>query len=232
MQSGMLFHSLSDPESDVYVSQTCLVLDGVTAPRAMAQAWQHLVNRTPILRTAVVWQGIDEPVQVVYRHVQVPVAHLDWTHLSEAQRVAELRRVCAMDVNQSFDLTRPPLLRLTVARLSDTSVQLVCSAHHILWDGWSFADVLTDVFAEYTALTGATVAEPVVRRQFRDYLEWLSTQDHEAAGHYWRSVMAGLPAPTPLPYDRSPARAHTSRSSREVSLQLPAEASGRLSDAA
>nr|QEO73592.1 condensation domain-containing protein [uncultured bacterium] len=228
MQSGMLFHSLSESESDIYVSQTCLVLDGVTEPLALAQAWQHVVDRTPILRTAVVWQGIDEPVQVVHRHVDVPVTHHDWTALNEAGRAAGLRRVFEMDVNQSFDLTRPPLLRLTVARLSDTSVQLVCSSHHILLDGWSFADVLTDVFEEYAVLTSGATAEPVVRRQFRDYVEWLAKQDRAVAEDYWRSVMAGLPAPTPLPYDRSPARAHTSRSSREVPLRLSASVSAKL----
>nr|QEO73559.1 condensation domain-containing protein [uncultured bacterium] len=228
MQSGMLFHSLSESESDIYVSQTCLVLDGVSAPLALAQAWQHVVDRTPILRTAVVWQGIDEPMQVVHRHVDVPVTHHDWTDLSEAERAAELNRVFALDVNQSFDLTRPPLLRLTVARLSDTSVQLVCSSHHILLDGWSFADVLTDVFEEYAVLTSDATSKPVVRRQFRDYVEWLAKQDRVVAEDYWRSVMAGLPAPTPLPYDRSPARAHTSRSSREVPLRLPAAVSAKL----
>ncbi|WP_182452929.1 condensation domain-containing protein [Streptacidiphilus sp. P02-A3a] len=63
MQSGMLFHSLdTDTDNgDVYLTHFAAILDGVDDPRQLADAFQHVVDRTPILRTAVVGTGADTP---------------------------------------------------------------------------------------------------------------------------------------------------------------------------
>ena len=45
---------------------------GVSDPRALATAWQRVVDRTPALRSAVVWDGVTEPLQVVHRQVERP----------------------------------------------------------------------------------------------------------------------------------------------------------------
>src|SRR5207302_9349177 len=114
----MLFHSLVDDGAGVYVDQARLTLDGVADPQAFAAAWQRVVDRTPVLRSRVVWQGVDEPVQVVHRHVEVPVAHHDWRGLSDVDRAAELDRLLAVDRARGRDLAAGPLLRFAVARPS------------------------------------------------------------------------------------------------------------------
>ncbi|MEV7868934.1 amino acid adenylation domain-containing protein [Streptomyces sp. NPDC088124] len=228
MQSGMLFHSLDGDGSDVYLTHFAAVLDGVDDPRRLAEAFQRVVDRTPILRTAVLGSGADVPLQIVRRGVQLPVTHLDWSGLSE-----EVRDVCSRSLWESLrtlelDLAEAPLMRLNLARLSETSVQVFWSSHHLLLDGWSFADVLAQVFEEHAVLGGAAVPAPTSRRPFRDYVQWLAEQDNAAAEAHWRRTMAGFTAATPLPFDRAPLVAHASRSSREVSLRLPRERSHRL----
>lgn len=150
-QSGMLFHSLSEPERDMYTGHFGVRLDGVADPGALALAWQRVVDRTPALRTSVVWQDVPEPVQVVHRDVEVPVTHLDWRGLPAAEREEALDRYWDERVGRSLDLTQVPLLRLTVVRLTDTSVEMFWATHHMMVDGWSFSHVLSDVFQEYAA---------------------------------------------------------------------------------
>ncbi|MGH3535910.1 MAG: non-ribosomal peptide synthetase, partial [Pseudonocardiaceae bacterium] len=102
---------------------------------------------------------------------------------------------------------------------------------HVLLDGWSVFQVLSDVFACHAALQRHdTTFEPPHRRPFRDYLQWLGGQDQVEAAEYWRRVLAGFECRTPLPYDRVPAQAHTSSSSQSLSTELNEEDSSRLAE--
>jgi amino acid adenylation domain-containing protein/non-ribosomal peptide synthase protein (TIGR01720 family) len=228
MQSGMLFHSLDGVGGDVYLTHFAAVVDGVDDPRRLAAAFQRVVDRTPILRTAVVGSDVDVPLQVVRRDVRLPVTHLDWSGLSEEDRQERSRSLWEGLRGLELDLAEAPLMRLTIARLTAESVRVHWSSHHLLLDGWSFADVLAQVFEEHAALGGAPAAPPKPRRPYRDYVRWLAEQDDAAAEAHWRRALAGFTAATPLPFDGPPPAAHASRSSRDVSLRLPAERSRRL----
>lgn len=231
-QAGMLFHSLASSADDVYVGHFGAVIDGIADPGALAEAWQRVANRTPALRTAVIWRGISEPVQVVYRHAQVPVSHHDLRDMSSAEQDAEARRLWERCARQQVELHRPPLIRLNLLRLSDTSVRMLWSTHHLMMDGWSFAVLLSDVFDQYAILTGDDTIVPPVHRPFRDYLAWLADQDQAIAEEYWRQTMAGFSAPLPLPFDRPPRAAHRVRSSVEAETRLSAEHSRQLRECA
>ncbi|TWP50722.1 amino acid adenylation domain-containing protein [Lentzea tibetensis] len=80
LQAGMVFHNLLDPGA--YVDTLELVLDGVTDPEQLREAWRRVIARTPALRTSVVWEGVDEPVQVVHRQAH-PLLRIDVTPLGD-----------------------------------------------------------------------------------------------------------------------------------------------------
>ncbi|WP_433273364.1 non-ribosomal peptide synthase/polyketide synthase [Actinosynnema sp. CS-041913] len=204
LQAGMLFHSLVD-DSTAYFNQMRARLSNVDSPERLAQAWQRVVDRTPILRTGIVWEGVDEPLQVVHRDVVVPVEYAPVTD-----------ELVERDAEAGLDLTHAPLMRLVIGRASENEVDLLWTSHHLLLDGWSTAQVFGEVLSEYVG------AVPVARRPFRDYLEWLAGQDPSAAEEHWRGVLAGFTTPTPLPYDRPPTDAHRAESSAQVVLDLPA----------
>ncbi|MDQ2586489.1 non-ribosomal peptide synthase/polyketide synthase [Saccharothrix yanglingensis] len=205
LQAGMLFHDLVD-EGTAYFNQTRVRLTGVTDPRRLGEAWQRVVDRTPVLRSGVVWEGLDEPVQVVRRDVRVPIAYADVTD-----------ELVAADAAAGVDLSAPTLMRLVIGRASDTEVDLLWSSHHLILDGWSTPQVFGDVLAEYAG------TEPTARRPFRDYLAWLGEQDQTTAEEHWRRVLAGVEARTPLPFDRAPEEAHRAESSARVVLDLPSD---------
>ncbi|MGC1734298.1 MAG: non-ribosomal peptide synthase/polyketide synthase [Pseudonocardiaceae bacterium] len=228
LQAGMLFHSLIDAGSGAYVDQARLLLDGVSDPRALAAAWQRVADRTPPLRSAVVWDGVNEPLQVVHRQLDVPTSYYDWRGLSDVERDRELARVLAQDRAAGMDLTVPPLLRLAIATLTDDQVLLVWTSHHVMLDGWSLAQVFTEVCEQYAAIVHGRTPELVTRRPFRDYLQWLDEQDEHQAEEHWRRVLSGFSAPTGLPYDRQPREAHRTESAEKVQIGLCAEESQRL----
>ncbi|WP_410575114.1 amino acid adenylation domain-containing protein [Amycolatopsis sp. cmx-4-61] len=217
-QSGMLFHSLAEPGT--YVSHAALDLDGVGDPETLARAWQLVVDRTPVLRTALVWEGLPEPLQVVHRDVRLPVVHHDLRSLPEPAQEAEVERLWAQCRGAGFDVARAPLLRLTLVRRTGSRVTVLLSSHHLVVDGWSFSDVLTEVFAQHAILCGDDTVTLPPRRPYRDYVRWLAGQDQAAADTHWRDVLAGFSAPTPLPRARGPVSPAGSRSSRSLDFGL------------
>ena len=225
LQAGMLFHSLLEDEPGAYFDQLSMRLSGVDDPAALAAAWQRVVDRIPVLRSSLVWDGVATPLQVVHRTVALPVVHLDWRKDTEQQ----WHTLLADDRAAGMDLTRAPLMRLAIARLSDRGdVMLVWSSHHVLLDGWSAAAVFAEVVEEYTASAEGRAPRLIARRPFRDYLHWLGTRDRAQADNHWRGVLSGFATPTPLPYDRPPAQAHVAESAAAARGDLTAEMSDRV----
>ncbi|CAM5654890.1 NRPS protein OS=Streptomyces glaucescens OX=1907 GN=nrps2B PE=4 SV=1 [Streptomyces glaucescens] len=202
LQAGMLFHGLVDT-AGAYSDRVAVRLSGVTDPQAFAAAWQQVSDRTEALRTSVHWQGLPHPVQVVHRHVELPVTHLDWRGLTPQQRARETEELLAADRAAGMDLTTAPLTRLTLAALPGDEILLLWSSHHLILDGWSTGQLLTEVCERYAGLTGGRAAPAPVRRPFADFLRWLHDQDENAAEAHWQAPSPGSP---PAPRCRTTAR--------------------------
>ncbi|MBW4717722.1 amino acid adenylation domain-containing protein [Saccharothrix sp. SC076] len=213
MQAGMVFHGLG--ERGVYFQQTTFVVDGIPDSAAFARSWQRVVDRTPVLRSSVLWEDVREPLQVVHAHARVPFTFLDWSDLDEPARADRLAGLLAEDRALGIDLGAAPLMRVAIIRLSADSVRVLWTFHHVLLDGWSVFQVLSDV-----------LGEPAERRPFRDYVAWLAKQDDEGAEKHWRGVLGTFDSPTPLPADR-PATGPATTSGR-LAVELTEEDSRRL----
>ncbi|KPC95423.1 hypothetical protein ADL27_09225, partial [Streptomyces sp. NRRL F-6602] len=114
LQAGMLFHTLAEPEGGAYFEQMSFRMDGVAAPELLERAWQHVTDHLEILRSAVVWEQVDQPLLVVRRNVTQPVTHLDWRGLSEEEQGRALARHLAEDRELGIDLAAAPMVRIAV----------------------------------------------------------------------------------------------------------------------
>ncbi|HEY7489757.1 MAG TPA: amino acid adenylation domain-containing protein, partial [Candidatus Tectomicrobia bacterium] len=206
MQQGMWFHSLYAPGSGVYFEQLCCTMHGDLHVSAFARAWQRVVDRHPILRTAFIGETLKEPVQVVQRQAQLPVEQQDWRRLSAVEQEARLEAFLQADRRCGFRLSEAPLMRLAIMRLADDAYRFVWSYHHLLLDGWSVPILLQEVFAFYEAFCCAQDLHLEACRPYRDYIVWLKRQDLAAAEAFWRPLLRGMTAPTPLVVDRVPGR--------------------------
>jgi amino acid adenylation domain-containing protein/non-ribosomal peptide synthase protein (TIGR01720 family) len=188
IQSGMLFHSMSEPEKAVYVTQLEVEIEGLDAPR-FRQAWQTVLDRHAVLRTGFL-AHVEPPMQWVARQAPAPLTEYDYTGL--ADQAAALRSL-AEEQHRPFDLARPPLLRLALARLAPRRHHLVFTHHHLLSDGWSASMLLGEVLSEYSGRPRAAAVG-----SFRDYIAWLQGRDAAASECYWRAEAERLPEPTIL----------------------------------
>lgn len=225
LQKGLLFHSLLEGDSGVYVNQLQAELSGPFAPEPFLVAWREAVAAHPLLRTGVLWQGLDEPLQGVYRTLELPVCRLDWSDLDEAARRQALSDYCQADRRQGFAPQRPPLQRLALIRLSETRWWLVWSRHHLIADGWSSVLLLEEILARYSGIT------PAPRPAYRDYIGWLAAQQPQAGAMFWRQCLDGFEGAGSLP-GLAPPRSGQTVAYVTRSLRFDSEQSLRLNAAA
>jgi amino acid adenylation domain-containing protein len=233
LQEGLLFHSVEDPGAAFYVDQVTYRLTGRLDLGLFRRAWELIARRHAVLRTSFHWKSISELVQVVHANAMVPVQVLDWRQASPAVVAGELDAFLRADRRQGFDLERPPLIRVTLIRLTDLEHRFVFHYHHMLLDAWSGLMVLDEVLGCYDDLAADRAPEVTAAPSFHDYVSWVRNQDLAAAERYWRSALRGVTEPTFLPLIRpacasGPAQADDSPDNPEETIAVPAATVGRL----
>jgi amino acid adenylation domain-containing protein len=191
LQEGIFFHHLMDSVGDAYLLFTQLTFDSRDRLDRFVQAMQAVVDRHDILRTAIAWEELSAPVQVVWRHAPLPVEEL----------VLEADRDALTQLRERFDprrhrmnLARAPMLRLNVAFDAANERWLLLLQHHHLIGDHTTLDVMV---SEIQAHLLGQAADLPVPTPFRN----LVTQarqgvDHEAQTRFFREMLADVDEPT------------------------------------
>ena len=87
LQEGMLFHHQLQQEGDAYVTPTLLAFDTRERLERFVASLNEVVLRHDILRTAVLWEGLSKPVQVVNRQAHVV---LEWPDIDNGGRTVRV----------------------------------------------------------------------------------------------------------------------------------------------
>ncbi|MEA5624694.1 condensation domain-containing protein, partial [Nostoc sp. UHCC 0251] len=224
MQEGMLFESLYAPDEGVYFEQITCTFTGNLNVSVFSQAWQQVVARHSIFRTAFVWESLSQPVQVVYRQVPVTVDTLDWQELSNIEQQAQLKTFLVEQRQQGLQLSQTPLIRLYLLQLDSDTYQFVWCYHHILLDGWSLPLVLKDLFGFYQTISQRQSLELQPTISYRNYIAWLQQQNLDLAKEFWREKLVGFIAPTPLTVNKPllNQQQHSSYSEQQIQLTVSA----------
>ncbi|WP_299491399.1 condensation domain-containing protein, partial [Acaryochloris sp. IP29b_bin.137] len=218
-QQGMLFHTLFAPDTGIYFEQRHCLLQGTLDCDAFMQAWQQVVDRYDVLRTDFHWQEADQPLQVVYDTVALPWIVEDWQALTPAQQAAKLEALLAQDRAQGFQLDQAPLMRCALLQLSPDLYRFIWSYHHLLMDGWCNGVLVKDVLAIYRSIREDSTLQLLPPKLYKDYIVWLQQQDQTQSENYWRQILSGFEAPTPLGIDRAaPLQGHSSFGEQQSQL--------------
>lgn len=199
IQKGMLVDSLSNPDSDVYVTYVSFDIVGIVDSFRFQKAWLSVFKRYQSLRTEFHWKDLDEPLQVVRNNVSLNWKDLDWSTQSSSQQDESFIQLIKTERNIVIDVSKAPLSRFNLIKLDDCRWRLLWSAHHLLADGLSTPVILESVLNSFTGDPELHDGYNKSIFQYSQYINWLKTQDHKKANDYWKAQLAGVkPAPTRL----------------------------------
>ncbi|GJD16864.1 nonribosomal protein synthetase condensation domain [Rivularia sp. IAM M-261] len=200
LEKGVLFHCLyTENESQLYFFQIVRTLRNLNT-EIFEKAWQFLVDRHTILRTGFYWEEIENPLQVVYKHVKVAINHYDWRNLDRIEQENKLENFIKSDRELYFDLSQPCLMRLSLIRFTDDCYKFVWTYHFIIIDGWTDSLLINEFVQIYETLVQNKAISLSPTRPYRDYINWLQKQDVTKTEIFWRKALQGVERPTPLTY--------------------------------
>jgi amino acid adenylation domain-containing protein len=228
-QQRLWFLHQMDPESTVYNIHDSVWLEKVDVP-LLEQALTELVRRHETLRTTFgVVDG--DPVQIIAPPAPVALRVVDLRSHDAASRQAEAQRLKAENARAPFDLSRGPLFRFVLLRLSDDTFELLVTQHHIVTDGWSIALLYSEMARIYEALkAGRPHGLPELRIQYADYAywqrRWLMGDVLAPQLAYWKKQLGGL-AVLEIPTDHPRPATQTLKGALQI-LALPRHLSDAL----
>src|SRR5262249_26511918 len=137
--------------------------------------------------------------QEISAATELSVTILDLRSYEGPEQEQEVRHLAMLETRKPFDLTRGPLLRLTVLQLSENKHVLLLTMHHIVSDGWSMGVLMRELTVLYDAFSrGESSPLPELPVQYADYAvwqrEWLQGEVLEQQMKYWREQLQGAPA--------------------------------------
>jgi amino acid adenylation domain-containing protein len=203
LQAGMLFHTIDEPGSGIYVLQIRVPLEGPLDHGVLREAWDDVAHRHDALRAAFVWEDLDEPLQVIKKRVKTPWTRIDGRDLVAKGGANAIEAWLAHDRRIGFDLKSAPLMRVAVIGLDDERHRLVWTLHHLLADAWSVAVVLDELQNAYRARLAGEPFAPGDAPAYRDYIAWLKSRDVEISKSAWRRHLEGFADRTRIDLARS-----------------------------
>ena len=205
-QEQLWFLTQLDPRSPVHNLSHTFVLHGWLDVEALARSFDEIVRRHESLRTSFVERN-GQPFQFVadandFHRLSV----VDLRHLPEAEHERRARELADAHSRQPFDLSRGPLMRATLVRLSAEKHFLLLTLHHIITDWWSFKTLYRELSLFYRAFSkgdSATLAELPI--QYGDFAawqrQWMQGEVLANLLSYWKRQLAGAPPLLDLPTD-------------------------------
>jgi len=223
LQHGIVFHGQLHPGSPAYVEQTQLAVHGPLDAERLGRRLHALTARHGMLRTAIVSRGVSKPWQVVLDQSwsgEKPLHEEDLRGLDKKEQQRRVRACMDAERAQGFALERPPLIRFRLLRTGEADHVLLCTAHHVIVDGWSMGVLFSELFGEQDF--GPRPA------QFHDYVAWLKSQDREKALAWWQRHLDGA-EPSEVPGYRPASEEYQGQ---RLPLNLPPGLENRLRDLA
>ena len=193
-QDGVLFHHLLTTEGDPYLISAQMAFETRDLLDRYLQAFQEVVNRHDILRTAFVWKDISTHAQVVRRQASLPIQELT---LDPADGpIAKQLDERFHPKHYRIDLTQAPLLRFALSQDTDGRWILFQLIHHLIGDHVA-SEIMNHEIEQILRGQGHNLSTP---HPFRNAIaQARSKAQHHVHEPFFQDMLGDIDEPT-FPY--------------------------------
>lgn len=198
-QEGLWFIHQLNPNQPIYNSPAAVRLTGALNIPAFQQSLSEILRRHEALRTRFTLAK-GNPVQAIIPNLSLEIPLVNLENLSATEREREVLRLADREAKLPFDLAQPPLLRVTLLKLSETDHVALFIMHHIATDGWSIGILIQELSTLYEVFCSEPATPtplPELSIQYADFAhwqrQWLQKEVLAARLNYWKGQLAGIP---------------------------------------
>ena len=189
------------PGRSVYNAPSASRLTGPLDVEKFTATLREIARRQPAMRTRI---GPDPdtglPVQLIDDSVDIELPLIDLSSIPADQREDQLRDRMQQLADSPIDIHRAPMFHVALFRMAEQDHAFVFVPHHLVWDGWSFDILHTEMSTIYAAmLRGEPHGLPELTATLGDFGEWYAQWTHGPAFQeqmkFWKSRFATAPKP-------------------------------------
>ena len=192
LQLGMYFLHSSSRDTKAYHWQYGCELVGHLDPKKYKDSFNDLVHRYGVLKTIIRDDLAAEPLQIQLKFTKVDFRFMDLSLNDEDYKKSFISKVLQDDLDEGFDMSRKPSVRLILIKLDKDHYYRLWSNHHIILDGWSTRIVLDELEEIYLSKLSQVKFEKKIQTDFSDYLKWLDGNDISCSRLFWAEYLKGL----------------------------------------
>ncbi|MGE5343919.1 MAG: amino acid adenylation domain-containing protein [Candidatus Omnitrophota bacterium] len=200
------------PDPPVFLYQRRdLPMKGLLDPDELNNILQLVSERHKILRTVILWKGLKEPVQVVYKKLKFDFDFCDLSAVPDDQKVQGMYEFLKQDWNKTFVRNNSSPMRVGLFKLKEDIFLYYFTGDYMRMEGWSANSFVAEVLNFY-GMVKTGVPLPPVSSNANCYKEYLHTlrvnrnrEDNPAEKYYQRIFkdFSGMKPLTSIPGNRT-----------------------------
>jgi len=219
-QKRMYIEQHMQIESKIYNVAAFIILEGETNEERLTDAFRQLIKRHESLRTSFVTLQ-EEAVQIIHEHVDFFIEYLE-TREENFQEIAA-------NFWTSIDLSKAPMLRVGLIKISENKHILMAEMHHIIADGISNQILMREFRQLYQ---GENL--PPMRIQYKDFSGWQNRLSENPTiknqEKYWKKQFMGDIPVLALPTDHPRPPGPISHEAQSFTFFIDKELTARVNE--
>lgn len=187
VQAGIYTYCQRFSESAIYHDLFELEVETAWRADAFTQSLQRQIEQHPLLRTSFDFSSFSKPMQLVYQSGKIRLSEITEPYCDLDKLKKEL-------LAHKFDLSAPTQFRCTIIP-KHNSFTLLIDAHHILFDGWSMANIIGGLLGDYRKLLNEEALAPVIKYKssFKHFVKAeLDSVSNAEAQQFWQEQLADI----------------------------------------